>query len=75
MVQVSIAAYAGAGAFLGMASFDYFYNLVLIVVMSRVVLKKELAALSAPSVQHKGPHAEGPRPGEIILPGQAHPTR
>jgi probable O-glycosylation ligase (exosortase A-associated) len=75
MVQVSIAAYATAGAFLGMAYFDYFYNLVLIVVMSRVVLKKELAAMASPSAQKTGPPAEAAHPGGMALPGQGHPTR
>jgi probable O-glycosylation ligase (exosortase A-associated) len=74
MVQVSIAAYATAGAFLGMAYFDYFYNLILIVVMSRVVLKKELATIPSPSTQNRGPRAEAQRPGDMILPGGAHPT-
>jgi probable O-glycosylation ligase (exosortase A-associated) len=44
MVQVSIAAYAATGAFLGMAYFDYFYNLVLVVVVSRAILERELPA-------------------------------
>jgi probable O-glycosylation ligase (exosortase A-associated) len=55
MVQVSIAAYATAGAFLGMAYFDYFYNVVLIVVVSRVVLDKECAALLSRSEQETAP--------------------
>ena len=38
MVQVSIVAYASAGAFLGMAYFDYVYNLVLIVVVCEAIL-------------------------------------
>ncbi len=51
MVQVGLVAYAVAGAFLGMAYFDYVYNLILIVVMSRVILAKEIAALAAKSDQ------------------------
>jgi probable O-glycosylation ligase (exosortase A-associated) len=35
MVQVSLLSYLTAGAFLGMAYFDYFYNLVLIVAMAK----------------------------------------
>ena len=42
MTQVSMVAYLVAGAFLGLAYFDYFYNLVLI-----VVIAKEIAAASA----------------------------
>lgn len=41
MVQVSLVAYLVAGAFLGMAYFDYYYNLVLIVVVMKVILHKE----------------------------------
>lgn len=44
MVQVSIVAYLAAGAFLGMAYFDYYYNLVLIVVVARVLLREAEAA-------------------------------
>lgn len=38
MVQVSLIAYASAGTFLGMAYFDYAYNLVLIVVVCSAIL-------------------------------------
>jgi len=38
MTQVSLVAYLTAGAFLGMAYFDYPYNLVLIVVISKSIL-------------------------------------
>lgn len=41
MVQVSLIAYLVAGAFLGMAYFDYYYNLVLIVVVMKVMLRRE----------------------------------
>ncbi|MBS0555551.1 MAG: putative O-glycosylation ligase, exosortase A system-associated, partial [Proteobacteria bacterium] len=41
MVQVSLVAYLVAGAFLGMAYFDYYYNLVLIVVVMKVMLRRE----------------------------------
>lgn len=41
MVQVSLIAYFSAGAFLGMAYFDYYYNLVLIVVVAKAILRKE----------------------------------
>jgi probable O-glycosylation ligase (exosortase A-associated) len=48
MTQVSLAAYLATGAFLGMAYFDYFYNLVVIVVMAKVIFKQATAV--APSV-------------------------
>jgi len=38
MTQVSLVAYASAGAFLGLAYFDYAYNLVLIVILCRAIL-------------------------------------
>ncbi|WP_407278622.1 putative O-glycosylation ligase, exosortase A system-associated [Aromatoleum evansii] len=40
MVQVSLVAYLAAGAFLGMAYFDYYYNLILIVVVARVIMRE-----------------------------------
>jgi len=45
MVQVSLIAYASAGAFLGMAYFDYAYNLVLIVVICKAILAARQAGL------------------------------
>jgi probable O-glycosylation ligase (exosortase A-associated) len=41
--QVSVIAYLTAGAFLGLAYFDYYYNLVLIVAIGRVILARRLA--------------------------------
>ncbi|NMG75996.1 putative O-glycosylation ligase, exosortase A system-associated [Aromatoleum diolicum] len=41
MVQVSLIAYFSAGAFLGMAYFDYYYNLVLIIVVAKAILRRE----------------------------------
>src|SRR2546428_6902930 len=38
MVQVSLVGYATAGAFLGLAYFDYYYTLVALVVLCKVVL-------------------------------------
>ena len=45
-VQISLIAYLSAGAFLGLAYFDYFYNLVLIVVVGRVMLGRHAARTS-----------------------------
>lgn len=56
MVQVSLVAYLAAGAFLGMAYFDYYYNLVLIVVVARVIMREaevdalRRSAATAPSL-------------------------
>ena len=49
-VQISLIAYLTAGAFLGLAYFDYFYNLVLIVVISKLVLKSHTTLGSAANV-------------------------
>lgn len=45
-VQVSLIAYLSAGAFLGLAYFDYFYSLVVIVAVGRVVLARGTAGSS-----------------------------
>jgi probable O-glycosylation ligase (exosortase A-associated) len=41
MVQVSLVGYACAGAFLGLAYFDYYYTLVAVVVLCRSLLLKK----------------------------------
>lgn len=53
MTQVSLVAYASAGAFLGMAYFDYTYNLVLIVVVCKAILLARSGS-TAPSVSSVG---------------------
>ncbi|GAB4178128.1 MAG: putative O-glycosylation ligase, exosortase A system-associated [Rhodocyclaceae bacterium] len=62
MTQVALVAYAATGTFLGMAYFDYLYNLVLIVVAAKVILERELAAAARPAEgAHAGPAVpEGP---------------
>ena len=46
MVQVSIVGYMSAGAFLGLANFDYFYHLVMLaVVVHHLVTSSELASV------------------------------
>jgi probable O-glycosylation ligase (exosortase A-associated) len=47
MVQVSLIAYLSAGAFLGLAYFDYFYNLVLIVAVAQTIVARKAAGSSA----------------------------
>ena len=42
MIQVSMVGYASAGAFVNLATFDLYYHLLAIMVMTRVVLQKEL---------------------------------
>lgn len=54
MVQVSLIAYLSAGAFLGLAYFDYFYNLVLIVAVAQTVLARKAAGSSASKREARG---------------------
>jgi len=49
MLQVSIIAYMVCGIFLGRAYFDLFYNVIMIVVILKVLARKEMAKASAPS--------------------------
>jgi hypothetical protein len=44
MLQVSLIGYAVTGAALGLAYFDFYYALVAIIVVSKVLLEKELSA-------------------------------
>jgi probable O-glycosylation ligase (exosortase A-associated) len=41
MVQVSLVGYASAGAFLGLAYFDFYYTLVATVILIRIVLLEQ----------------------------------
>ncbi|MBI5469513.1 MAG: putative O-glycosylation ligase, exosortase A system-associated, partial [Deltaproteobacteria bacterium] len=41
MIQVSLAAFMVGGAFLGRAYFDLFYNLIVVVIILKVLAKKE----------------------------------
>jgi probable O-glycosylation ligase (exosortase A-associated) len=45
MVQVSLVAYATAGLFLGLAYFDYYYTLIVIVITSHWLVKRRVAGL------------------------------
>jgi probable O-glycosylation ligase (exosortase A-associated) len=47
MVQVSIAAYVAGGSFLGLAYFDYYYHLIAILVLTKVMLEKYLTEHAA----------------------------
>jgi probable O-glycosylation ligase (exosortase A-associated) len=41
MVQVSLVGYASAGAFLGLAYFDFYYTLIAVVVLCKIVISRE----------------------------------
>ena len=60
MVQVSIAAYATAGLFLNLATFDLYYHLVAIVVIAHALVRARLTAAT-------------PSDAPSTSPGYAHP--
>ena len=51
MVQVSLLGYMSAGAFLGLANFDYFYHLVAIVVAAHYLVTTRQAVTVDPAPQ------------------------
>lgn len=57
MLQVSLIGYVVGGAFLSVLYFDVFYYLIAILVLLRVVVEKEVAAMSG-----SGNPADAPRP-------------
>jgi len=42
-IQVSLAAYAGAGAFLGLSYFDLYWHLIAIIVVSKILMQQYMA--------------------------------
>jgi probable O-glycosylation ligase (exosortase A-associated) len=54
MGQVSMVAYATAGAFLGLAYFDLYYHILIIIVLTKVLLVKEEKAAGAQSAPNLG---------------------
>jgi len=44
MIQVSLVGYASAGAFLGLAYFDYYYTLIALVVLCKTLLVSDVAS-------------------------------
>jgi probable O-glycosylation ligase (exosortase A-associated) len=49
MVQVSLVGYAVGGAFLNLAYYDVPYNLLVVLVLTRVILEKQLASAASPA--------------------------
>jgi len=62
MVQVSLVGYASAGAFLGLAYFDYYYTLIALVVLCKAVLISSNAKQVAESAAGTGRLPLGSRP-------------
>jgi probable O-glycosylation ligase (exosortase A-associated) len=67
MVQVSLVAYLVTGAFLGLAYFDYYYNLVLIVVIAKEIFaaSARTAAAATPSPDHAMPDLATREPAKV----------
>jgi probable O-glycosylation ligase (exosortase A-associated) len=63
MVQVSLIGYAAAGAFLGLAYFDLYYNLIAIMVICSMLLKEQVRQMEAT--------AESTEPGVNVVNEQA----
>ena len=59
MIQVSLVGYATAGAFLGLAYFDYYYTLVAIVVLCNVLVEKQLAVRAPERTPSPGAQGRG----------------
>lgn len=68
MVQVSLVAYMTAGAFLGMAYFDFPYNLVLII----VAIKTMYLRMARPQGAGRATPALGGRPSAGEIPSRAY---
>jgi probable O-glycosylation ligase (exosortase A-associated) len=51
MIQVSLVGYGSAGAFLGLAYFDYYYTLIALVVLCKVILMAQSAGRVAEPAQ------------------------
>jgi hypothetical protein len=61
MVQVSMIAYGTAGAFLGLGYFDYYYSLIVIVIVAQRILNAEPTALDAVTTSASGGIAQSTR--------------
>jgi probable O-glycosylation ligase (exosortase A-associated) len=61
MAQVSLIGYASAGAFLGLAYFDYFYVVIAVVVLCKVMVASQINAPKARPVHAGAGHALSPQ--------------
>ena len=77
MLQVSLFGYAAAGAFLNLAFFDLYYHLVVITVITRELVKAELAKKALPdsSSASVSPFGERPYAEDVVRTGRAPPAR
>ena len=62
MIQVSLVGYGSAGAFLGLAYFDYYYTLIALVVLCKVILMAQTAGrLAEPAKGRIAPALRAPQ--------------
>ncbi len=61
MIQVSLVSYAVAGAFLGLAYFDLYYNLLALVVVSRMLLLSSAATVHVGATERGRTRPQVPR--------------
>lgn len=81
MVQVSLVGYAVGGLFLNLSTFDLFYHILIILVLLRIVIAREVeAALDAPRTLAEQSRAARRRPGVAepasaasLTPARGHP--
>jgi probable O-glycosylation ligase (exosortase A-associated) len=60
MVQVSLVGYASAGAFLGLAYFDYYYTLIALVILCKTILTSDaVSRVAEPAVDAAQPPLAG----------------
>jgi probable O-glycosylation ligase (exosortase A-associated) len=52
MVQVSLVGYASAGAFLGLAYFDFYYTLIAVIVLAKIVAMSQPDVYTVPAGRH-----------------------
>lgn len=69
MIQVSLVGFAAGGAFLNMSNFDFYYHLLIMLVLIRVIIQPELQGKAQPlaglvrAQRQKAPAPAQPAPG------------
>jgi putative inorganic carbon (HCO3(-)) transporter len=60
MLQVSLVAYGAGGAFLGLAYYDLPYHILALIVVTRIVVERDLKAKSEKDLQQEVPSNDRP---------------
>lgn len=75
MTQVSLVGYATGGAFLGLANFDYYYNLVIILVLAhQIAVKNAWGTLEPPAMPRSQLPSRPARPGPVLARRKSAPA-